>query len=166
MKWTAFLKSLMKSDKRPTILRILRGYAEKFRPKLLDTPSKSLKNLYFDSWLNITFKDLQNRCYEIFDSISISQEEALNIESQTRSQGKSQKCYELWTGRITASVLKVACRSNLNTPSLSLTKKKYYWVKFRSIATGWRTEHKNAASKCYFSNFSSSRENLTIRDLS
>ena len=116
----------MKSDKKPTISRILSGYAKKCRPKLLDTPSKSLKNLYFDSCLNITFKDLQNRCNEIFDSISISQEEALNIEIQTRSQGKSQKCYELWTGRITASVLKVACRSNLNTPSLSLTKKKYY----------------------------------------
>ena len=166
MKWTAFLKSLMKSDKKPTISRILSGYAKKCRPKLLDTPSKSLKNLYFDSCLNITFKDLQNRCNEIFDSISISQEEALNIEIQTRSQGKSQKCYELWTGRITASVLKVACRSNLNIPSLSLTKKKCYWVKFRSIATGWRTEHKNAANKCYFSNFSSSHENLTIRDLS
>ena len=37
---------LMKSDKKPAILRILPGYAEKFRPKSLDTPCKSLKNFY------------------------------------------------------------------------------------------------------------------------
>ena len=102
----------MKSDKKPAILWILPGYTEKFRPKSLDTPCKSLTNLYLDSCLNMPFQDLQNRCNEIFDSISISQEKALNIKSQTRSQSKSQKWYELSAGRITASVMKEACRAN------------------------------------------------------
>ena len=48
----------MKSDK-PAISRILPGYAEKFRPKSLDTPFRSLKNLYLDSCLNMPFQDLQ-----------------------------------------------------------------------------------------------------------
>ena len=74
----------MKSNKKSAILRILQTYAEKFRPKSLDTPCKSLKSLYLDSCLNITFKDLQNKCSEIFHSIPVSQEEALNIESQTK----------------------------------------------------------------------------------
>ena len=73
----------MKSNKKPAILWILPTCAEKFRPKSLDTPCKSLKSLYLDSCLNITFKDLQNKCSEIFHSIPISQE-ALNIESQTK----------------------------------------------------------------------------------
>ena len=47
----------------------------------------------------------------------------MNIESQTRSQSKSQKWYELRAGRITASVMKEACRTNLDIPSLSLIKK-------------------------------------------
>ena len=43
-----FFENLMKSYKKPAILRIRPGYAEKFRPKSLDTPCKSLKNLYPD----------------------------------------------------------------------------------------------------------------------
>ena len=88
--------------------------------KSLDTPCKSLKNLYLDACLNMPFQDLQKKCNEIFESISISQDEALNIESQTRSQSKSQKWYERRAGRITASVMKEACRTNLDIPSLSL----------------------------------------------
>ena len=90
----ACFENLMKSDKKPAILRILPGYAEKFRPKSLDTPCKSLKNLYSNFCLNMPFQYLQKKCNEIFESISISQDEALNIESQTKSQSKSQKWYE------------------------------------------------------------------------
>ena len=80
----------------------------------------------------------------------------MNIESQTRSQSKSQKWYELRAGRITASVMKEACRTNLDIPSLSLIKKICYRVKFRNVATDWGIENKNAAKECYFSIFSSS----------
>ena len=96
-----------------------------------------MKNLYLDSCLNIPFQDLQKKCNEIFDSISISQDEALNIESQTRSLSESQKWYELRAGRITVSVMKEACRTNLDIPSLLLIKKICYRDKFRSIATDW-----------------------------
>ena len=91
--------------------------------KSLDTPCKSLKNLYLDACLNMPFQDLQKKCNEIFESISISQDEALNIESQTRSQSKSQKWYGLRAVR-TTSVMKEACRTNSDIPSLSLIKKK------------------------------------------
>ena len=61
----------------------------------------------------------------------------MNIESQTRSQSKSQNWYELRAGRITASVMKEVSRTNLDIPSLSLIKKICHRVKFRSIATDW-----------------------------
>ena len=48
-----FFENLMKSDKKPAILQILPGYVEKFRPKSLDIPCKSLKNIYSDSCLNM-----------------------------------------------------------------------------------------------------------------
>ena len=79
----------MKSNKKPAILRILPWYVEKFRPKLLDNPCKSLKNLYSGSCLNMRLQYLPKKCNQIFESISISQDETLNIESQTRSQSKS-----------------------------------------------------------------------------
>ena len=88
-----FFENLMKSDKEPTILRILPGYVEKIRPKSLETPCNSLKNLYSDSFLNTPLQYLQ-KCNGIFESISISHDKALNIQSQTRSQSKSQKWYE------------------------------------------------------------------------
>ena len=67
-----FFENLMKLDKKPAILWILPGYAEKFRQKSLDTPCKSLKNLHLDLCLNMPFQNLQNKSNEIFDSISIS----------------------------------------------------------------------------------------------
>ena len=54
-----FFENLMKSVKKPVILQILPGYAEKFWPKSLDTSCKSLKNLYLDSCLIMLFQDLQ-----------------------------------------------------------------------------------------------------------
>ena len=56
-----FFENLMKSDKKSAILRILPGYTEKFRPKSLDTPCKSLKNLYSNSCLNMPFQYLQEK---------------------------------------------------------------------------------------------------------
>ena len=84
-----FFENLIKPDKKPAILRIRPGYAENYRPKSLQTPCRSLKNLYSDSCLIMSFQYLQKRCNEIFESISVSQDEALNIESQTRSLSKS-----------------------------------------------------------------------------
>ena len=62
-----FFENLMKSDKKPAILRILPGYAEKFRPKSLATPCKSLKNLYSDSCLNMPFQYLQKNAMKFLN---------------------------------------------------------------------------------------------------
>ena len=57
----------MISVKKPAILRILPGYAEKFRPKSPDTPCKSLKNLYSDSCLNMSFQYLQKNAMKFLN---------------------------------------------------------------------------------------------------
>ena len=68
----------------------------------------------------MSFKELQKKCNEFFYSISIPQEEAINIDRKTRSQSNSQKWYQLRAGRLTALVMKEACRTNSDKPSLSL----------------------------------------------
>ena len=55
--------------------------------------------------------------------------------------------YELTAGRIAASLMKEACRINLDIPSSSLIKKICYRVKFRSIATDWGIERESKVSK-------------------
>ena len=74
-------ENLMKSVKKPAILRILPRYAEKFRPKSLATSCKSLKNLYSDSCVNMPFHfSIAPKKYnEIFESILISRDKALTM---------------------------------------------------------------------------------------
>ena len=73
--------------------------------------------------------------------ITITEKEALNIESQTRNREKGGKWYELGAGRITASVMKEAISTKIESPTLSLIKKICYRHKFRNVATDWGTEH-------------------------
>ena len=73
----------------------------------------------------------------------------MNIESQTRNQAKSSKWYELRAGRITASVMKEAISTKIESPSLSLIKKICYRRKFRNVATDWGIKHEKPA-KDYF----------------
>ena len=60
-------QNLMKSDKKPAILQILPRYAEKFRPKSLATPCKSLKNFSSDFCLNIPFQYLQKNAMKFLN---------------------------------------------------------------------------------------------------
>ena len=117
-----FFEDLIKPDKKPAILQILPGYAEKFRLTLLDNACKSLKKLYLDSSLNMIFKDLQ-KSNGIYDSVSVSQEEALNIASHTRNLSKSNKWHEHSASRTTTSDTKETCRTKLDMASLSLINK-------------------------------------------
>ena len=53
-----FFGNLMKSDKKRAILWIHPEYAEKFRPKSLDTSRKSLIRFFF----KYAFEDLKKKC--------------------------------------------------------------------------------------------------------
>ena len=55
--------------------------------------------------------------------LQISKEEAVKIEKETRDQHNSTKWFLLHAGRITASVMKDACRKNQENPAKSLIKK-------------------------------------------
>ena len=78
-------------------------------------------------------------------------------KSNENSQSKSQKWYELSrAGRIRASVMETGMQNKFS---------QIYHLSLR-VATDWGIEHENAAKECYFSMFSSSLENLTIRDSS
>ena len=96
--------------------------------------------------------------------ITITEKEALNIESQTRNREKGGKWYELGAGRITASVMKEAIRTKIESPSLLLTKKICCRRKFRDVATDWGIEHKKPAKDCCFNQNSKNNSNFTIQE--
>ena len=118
----------MQSEKNPAILRILPGFAHKFKPDVIQYENKLLTKLYSDELVDLSLEDLLIKCNNIYETITITQKEALNIESQTRNQARAglragRMDYELRAGRITASVMKEAISTKIESPSLSLMKK-------------------------------------------
>ena len=113
----------MQSEKNPAILRILPGFADKFKPDAIQYENKFLKKLYSEELVNLSFEDLLIKSNNIYETIVIKQKQVLNIESQTRNQAKSNKWYELRTGQINPSVTKEPIITKIESPSLSLIKK-------------------------------------------
>ena len=95
--------------------------------------------------------------------MQISQEEAAKIEKETRDQDNSTKWFLLRAGRITASVMKDACRTNQENPAKSLIKKICYKNKFRSIATDWGCMHEDEARAAYVDLVSKEHQNFSIK---
>ena len=144
-----FYSSLMKSEKNPAIYRILPRFADKLKPDAIQYENKLLTKLHSEELVNLSFEDLFIKCMNIYETITVTQKEALNIESQTKNQAKRSKCYELRAGRITASVMKEAISTKIESLSLSLIKKICYRRKFRNVATDWGIKHEKPA-KDYF----------------
>ena len=121
-----FYSSLMESEKKPAIPKILPGFTDKFKPDAIQYEKKILTKLYSEDFVSLSFEDLLIKCNNIYEKITITQKDALNIESQIRNQAKSSKWYELRAGQITASVMKVAINTKIDSPSLPLIKKICY----------------------------------------
>ncbi len=85
-------------------------------------------------------------------SVSITEDQALLVESKTRLQSNSRLWLRMRTGRVTASRFKAVCRTNLAQPSLSLVMALCHpeIAKFKSYATSWGCEHeKNSHFKVF-----------------
>ena len=86
---------------------------------------------------------------ETYAKLKLSQEEAAKIEKGTRDQYNSTKWFLLRAGRITASVMKDACRTNKENPAKFLIEKTSYKNKFRSIAADWGCMYEDKARAAY-----------------
>ena len=66
-------------------------------------------------------------------------------------------------GRITALVMKDACRTNQENPAKSLIKKIFYKKEFRSIASDWGCMHEDEARAAYVDVVSKEHQNFSIK---
>ena len=139
----------MQSEKRSAMLRILPGFRDKFKPDAIQYENKLLTKLYSEELANLSFEDMLIKCNNIYERNTITQKEALNIESGKRNQTKSSKWYESRAWQITASVMKETISTKIKSPSLSLIKN-CCRRKFRNEATDWGTEHEKPAKDCNF----------------
>ena len=108
------------------------------------------------------FQDLQKKMqWNFWIHFSISQDgqaiEYWKSNKNSQTQSKSQEWYELSrAGRIRESVMETGIQNKFS---------QIYHLSSR-VATDCGNEHEKASTECYFSIFSSSLENLTIRDSS
>ena len=70
--------------------------------------------------MNLNFDELLKKCKET--TIQVTKEQAEAVEKATRDQSHSKLWYRFRAGRITASKMKSACRTDPTMPAQSLIK--------------------------------------------
>ena len=87
----------------------------------------------------------------VFQSYSITHEQAKQIELKTREQAGSKIWFQQWAGRVTASKFRAAAHSDVAQPSQSLITSVCYpeSSRFKSTATEWGCKHEVTALEAY-----------------
>ena len=147
---TDFIRDLSKTGK-PALLSILPGYCDEhvMDHSVLSLP---LSALFDANAMELPYCDLLNKCEEVFESLTITNEQARNIEASTRDQAQSKTWFHYRAGRVTASKFKAAAHTDLSQPSQYLIKSICYpeSYKFSNKATRWGCEHERTAREAYF----------------
>ena len=131
---------------KPTLLSLVPGYSDEYVPlSEKGVLPKPLTDLYNADYMDLAHPDLLVKCEEI--TVTVTSEEASNIEENTRGQSSSKLWFQQRAGRVTASQLKAATRTDVKEPSKSLIKSICYpeSTQFGSKATTWGCAHEKDA---------------------
>ncbi len=160
-----FFQELSKTGK-PVFLSIIPEYCDDY---IVDHSQYSLplSNLFDPEAMKLSYTDLLLKCEDIFSSISVTNDQATNIELSTRDQSKCKAWFRFRAGRITASKFKAAvARTDYTQPSVSLVKRIFFSTKPSCCtkATKWGCDHEQKAREAYFHKAVLSHLNLTLTD--
>ena len=147
------LSSDLATAGKPAILSFVSGFSDKYVPlcekNMLPRP---LTDLFKDEYSELSYPDLLVKCKELFATIKGTSTQAKCIEEKTRGQSSNKVWFQQRAGRVTASKLKLAARTNLAQPSQSLVKPICYpESQFCAKATTWGCEHEDDARVHYIS---------------
>ena len=110
-----------------------------------------LSQIFKSEYLNLNYCELLSIASDY--QITVTEQQATQVESKTKLQANSRLWYQMRAGRITASCLKAACRTNLAQPSISLIMEVCHpeMSKFKTVATNWGCAHEKVAISRYLS---------------
>ena len=93
--------------------------------------------------------ELLQQCQQIL--VEITPDECRAIKASTRKRSQSKVWYQQRAGRITASNLKTACKTNTAKPAKSLVKSICYPEahEFSTVTKRWGCKHESRACKVY-----------------
>ena len=116
-------QQLSKLPGKPVLLSLVPGFCNDYIPRsekgILPHP---LTNLFMEEMLEADYSDLLQTCELVFNRLSISLEQTLELEKATRGQHQSKLWFQHRAGHVTASLLKAAVRTDHSQPSRSLIK--------------------------------------------
>ena len=138
-----FFANLSLCETKPAILSLIPKYSDTYVPKLsLSTLPQPLTSLHKSDYMKL---ELLNICEKV--SLDFTNEMAKSVELETRLQHKSKLWFKFRAGRVTASRMKAACRTDINHPSQSLIKSICYpeAFSFTSKQTDWGCKHEKQA---------------------
>jgi len=144
------LHGLSLTSTKCAILSAVDPYAEQFiPPETVKEFPPILTDLADKNTFDFSYADLLKRCETV--EYQVTSEAARNCEAYTRQQAKSGIWFRYRAGRVTASKLKSACRTDAGAPSVSLIKSVCYpdLHRFSTEATRWGCEHELIAREKY-----------------
>lgn len=129
------------------------------------TLPKPLSRLFKKENVNLSFEELKDKAEEIFLSLQISDAERWALEIATRDQRKNPLWMNQRAGRITASNMKSACRTDPNDPSVSLLKQICYPGdnKFKSKFAAYGIKNEPVALICYEEKMKKEHKNFNLQ---
>ncbi len=160
-----FYKTLSECGSKPAIISVTLPYANDFQPKTsLPNFPLPLPQLHKEEYLQMDYPELLDTCCNT--QILVTDEMAKSVERVTREQFRSNLWYKYRAGRITASKMKAACRTDPTSPAQSLIKVICYpeAFKFVSAAASWGCNHEKYARDTYVNHMIAKHDAFEVND--
>eukprot|EP00112_Aurelia_sp_Birch-Aquarium-sp1_P007230 Seg1787.7 transcript_id=Seg1787.7/GoldUCD/mRNA.D3Y31 product="hypothetical protein" protein_id=Seg1787.7/GoldUCD/D3Y31 len=140
-------EALSKCKVKPAARSLVHPYANSFISR--SSSIAKILELFDEKYLVYQYHDLIKACSDIH--VTISGEDAKQIELDTRSQAKGSAFFQHRAGRIGASMSKSASHTDPSQPSQSLIKSICYpeIFKFTNAATEYGCQHEESAIKLF-----------------
>ena len=150
---------------KPAVLALVPPHCDNYVPTSLapELPNV-LSDHYQTEYLKLGYHELLQKASSI--DITVTTSQALAVEAKTKNQASSRLWFRMRTGRITASKIKAACRTDPASPSLSLIMAICHpeTLRFSTSATKWGCQHEKTALEEYKLSNSDWHENFRVSD--
>lgn len=149
---TDYYLKLSKAKHKPVLLSLVNDVNDCFVPLYIkEILPQPLTALYNQKYQEMHFPEILKACEALYDTTTITPEQANMVELKTRGQSKCKLWYEQRAGRITASVLQKVLHTDFSKPSVSLLKSICYphATKFFSVACEYGQQHEADALRIY-----------------
>ena len=152
---TEYYLKLSKTKHKLVLLSLINGFNDNFVPLYVKgVLPQPLTALYNQKYQEMPLPEILKACEALFDTVTITPEQATTVELETRGQSKCELWYEQRAGRITASNLRKVLHTDFSKPSVSLLKTICYphTMKFYSKACEYGQQHEADALHIYSNN--------------